>query len=322
MMFSGLRSRWTTPAWCAAASPAATSPAMASARATGNGPDCRRMCASVWPSTNGIVRYLMPPTSPRSWMRTTLRWVTCRARSSSRLNRRSTSRAETGSAITSGRMTFSATATAAGGPGGVSHRARGDACVRYRTPVGRDRDDPSSRRRRSRSAPSSAGQCLTGAAGRWSTDCSQRLRAPPAEEGMMDGLLQDVRYGLRVLVKTPVVTGVAILTLALGIGANTAIFSLADAFLWSRLPVKDPEQLVFVHARMPSGRALWSFPYTTFEQFRDSNHSLSGLFAYDDSHVAVTIDGQPEYVDADFVSGSYFDVLGVSAALGRTFTAE
>src|SRR5260221_131636 len=139
---------------------------------------------------------------------------------------------------------------------------------------------------------------------------------------MMDGLLQDVRYGLRVLMKTPAVTCIAILTLALGIGANTAIFSLADAFLWGRLPVKDPEQLVFVYERLPSGRTQWSFPYTTFERLRDANHSLSGLFAYDDTRVALTIDGQPEYVVADFVSGSYFDVLGVGAARGRTFTAE
>ncbi len=138
----------------------------------------------------------------------------------------------------------------------------------------------------------------------------------------MDGLLQDVRYGLRVLMKTPAVTCIAILTLALGIGANTAIFSLADAFLWGRLPVKDPEQLVFVYERLPSGRTQWSFPYTTFERLRDANHSLSGLFAYDDTRVALTIDGQPEYVVADFVSGSYFDVLGVGAARGRTFTAE
>jgi predicted permease len=138
----------------------------------------------------------------------------------------------------------------------------------------------------------------------------------------MDGLLQDVRYGVRVLMKAPVVTGVAVLTLALGIGANTAIFSLADAFLWSRLPVKDPEQLVFVYAWLPSGRTEWSFPHATVERFRDANQSLSGLFAYDDTHVAVTIDGQPEYVDADFVSGSYFDVLGVGAGRGRTFTVQ
>jgi len=138
----------------------------------------------------------------------------------------------------------------------------------------------------------------------------------------MEGLLQDLRYGLRVLMKTPAVTGIAILTLALGIGANTAIFSLADAFLWSRLPVKDPDQLVFVYERLPGGRTQGSFPYAAFEQFRDSNHSLSGLFAYDDTRVALTIDGQPEYVAADFVSGGYFDVLGVGAARGRTFTAE
>src|SRR6266542_2630165 len=99
----------------------------------------------------------------------------------------------------------------------------------------------------------------------------ERVCVGPSRGGVMDGLLQDLRYGLRVLLRTPVVTGVAILTLALGIGANTAIFSLADAFLWSRLPVKDPEQLVFVRARLPSGRTLRSFPYTTFEQFRDSN---------------------------------------------------
>jgi len=138
----------------------------------------------------------------------------------------------------------------------------------------------------------------------------------------LEGLLQDLRYGLRVLTKTPAVTGVAILTLGLGIGANTAIFSMADAFLWSQLPVADPERLVFVYARLPDGRTQWSFPYAIFEQLRDSNHSLSGLFAYDDSHVAVTIDGQPEYVDVDFVSGSYFNVLGVGAAHGRTFAAE
>jgi len=137
----------------------------------------------------------------------------------------------------------------------------------------------------------------------------------------MDGLLQDVRYGFRVLLKTPVVTAVAILTLALGIGANTAVFSLADAFLWSRLPVKDPEQLVFVYERLPNGRAEWSFPYAVFERLRDGNHSLSGLFAFDATHVSVTIDGQPEYVDADFVSGGYFDVLGVGAARGRTLRA-
>src|SRR5262249_48609996 len=110
--------------------------------------------------------------------------------------------------------------------------------------------------------------------------------------------------------------------LSLGIGANTAVFSLVDAFVLRLLPVKDPQQLVFVQATRPDGGVTESFSYPTFEQFRDQNRSFAGLFAYDDTHVSVTIVGQPEYLIGDFVSGSYFDVLGVSARLGRTFSAE
>jgi predicted permease len=116
------------------------------------------------------------------------------------------------------------------------------------------------------------------------------------------------------LLKSPGFTAIAILTLALGIGANTAIFSLVDAFLLRLLPVKNPEQLVFVRGG--------DFPYPTFEELRDHSHSFSGMFAFDQSHVNVIVDGQGEYVDGDFVSGSYFDVLGVNAILGRTFTSD
>jgi predicted permease len=135
-------------------------------------------------------------------------------------------------------------------------------------------------------------------------------------------LLQDIKYGLRMLLKNPGFTAVAIITLALGIGANTAIFSLVDAFLLRRLPVKNPERLVFVYRVSPKGRAEDDFPYPSFEQFRDHNQSLSGLFAWDDSNVAVTVDGQPAIISGDFVSGAYFEVLGVEAMLGRTFTSE
>src|SRR5262249_19808281 len=73
----------------------------------------------------------------------------------------------------------------------------------------------------------------------------------------------------------------------------------------------------------PNGRTKYDFPYPTFEQFRDHNQSFSGLFAWDDASVAVTVDGQPPaFVPADFVSGTYFDVLGVDAILGRTFTSD
>src|SRR6516225_3072534 len=137
----------------------------------------------------------------------------------------------------------------------------------------------------------------------------------------MNILLQDLRYGIRMLAKSPGFTVVAVITLALGIGANTAIFSLVDAFFLRRLPVKSPERLVFVNRVSPNGRTTDNFPYPIFEQFRDHNQSFSGLFAWDDSNVAVTVDGQPAIVPGDFVSGTYFDVLGVDAMLGRTFTS-
>jgi predicted permease len=124
---------------------------------------------------------------------------------------------------------------------------------------------------------------------------------------------RDIRYALRTLRRSPGFSATALLTLALGIGANTAIFSLVDAFLLRSLPVKEPQELVLVRS---------GFPYSTFEQFRDRNHCFSGIFAYDESHVTAVIDGRPEYLDGDFVSGTYFETLGVNAIVGRTFRSE
>ncbi len=138
----------------------------------------------------------------------------------------------------------------------------------------------------------------------------------------MQTLWQDLRYGVRMLAKRPGFTLIVVLTLALGIGANTAVFSLIDAFLLRQLPVRDPEQLFFVRATTPRGGITGSFPYPTFEQFRDRNRSFSGIFAFDSTRVSVTVEGRPEMVEGDFVSGNYFDVLGVRAILGRTFTAD
>jgi predicted permease len=135
-------------------------------------------------------------------------------------------------------------------------------------------------------------------------------------------LLQDVLYGFRLLRRSPGFTTVAVITLALGIGANTAIFSIVDAFLLRLLPVKQPEQLVLVSRVLPKGGIEDDFAYPVFEQFRDRNRSFSGIFAYDDSEVIVSEDGQSEMVDADFVSGSYFDVLGAAAIVGRTLRLE
>lgn len=140
-------------------------------------------------------------------------------------------------------------------------------------------------------------------------------------ESTVESVWQDLRYAARLLRKNRGFTVIAVLTLALGIGANTAIFSLIDAFLLRDLPVKDPQQLVLVNRVTAKGSPEDDFPYATFEQFRDRSRSLSGIFAWDNSTMSVTVRGQPEFLYGDFVSGSYFDVLGVRPLLGRTFNA-
>jgi predicted permease len=141
-------------------------------------------------------------------------------------------------------------------------------------------------------------------------------------ESFVETCWQDIRYGLRMLRKNPSFTAVAVLTLALGIGANTAIFSLVDTFLLRVLPVKDPQQLVFIRTTRPKGGTRGDFPYATFETLRGHNHSFSGMFAWDGSRISAVLNGQAELIDADFVSGNYWDVLGVAALLGRTFNAD
>src|SRR5262245_14808712 len=96
---------------------------------------------------------------------------------------------------------------------------------------------------------------------------------------MTADLWQDLRYGARMLLKRPGFTLIAAMTLALGIGANTAVFSLVDVFLLRLLPVKDPQRLVFVQASSPNGETNCCFSYGAFEQFRDLSRSFAGLFA-------------------------------------------
>ena len=136
----------------------------------------------------------------------------------------------------------------------------------------------------------------------------------------MEILIKDIRYGFRMLFKTPGLTAAAIVSLALGIGANTAIFSLIDTVLLKSLPVAQPEQLYFIQnvgPRRPSGGAP---PYPCFERLRDQNQSFNGLAAFTSLDLRVRIDGEREEVNGQFVSGNYFALLGINPLLGRVLS--
>ncbi|HEY6371009.1 MAG TPA: ABC transporter permease [Candidatus Sulfotelmatobacter sp.] len=146
---------------------------------------------------------------------------------------------------------------------------------------------------------------------------------------MMAGFTQDVRYALRQLAKAPGFAAVAIITLALGIGANSAIFSLLDQALLRALPVKDADRLVILQSfgsfnGHTSSRTheSFSFSYPMYRDLRDQNSVFSGLIATDKVEVGVQWRNQPELVDGELVSGNYFDVLGIQPAVGRFFVAS
>jgi predicted permease len=133
----------------------------------------------------------------------------------------------------------------------------------------------------------------------------------------IETLWQDLRYGARILLKHKGYTAVAALSLALGIGANTAIFSLIDAVLLKMLPVTQPEQLYFIQnvgPRRPDGGAP---PYPCFERFRERSQSFTGLAAFAAFDSSIKIDGQMEEARGQRVSGNYFSLLGVNAVAGR-----
>ena len=141
----------------------------------------------------------------------------------------------------------------------------------------------------------------------------------------MATLLQDVRYALRTLTRTPGFTAIVILTLGLGIGANTAIFSLMDQVLLRLLPVKNPHELVQLDGPGPfSGRTMndRTFSYPMYVDFRDRNDVFSGLVARFAASATLTQRGQAERVSVEMISGNTFDVLGISPVLGRALTPD
>jgi predicted permease len=136
-----------------------------------------------------------------------------------------------------------------------------------------------------------------------------------------DAMMQDIRFGIRMLLKSKSFTAVAVLSLALGIGANTAIFSLLDAVLLKMLPVEHPDQLYFINnvgARGGSGAP----PYPCFARFRDQNQSFTGLAAFTKRDLRIRIDGQREEITGQFVSGDYYSLLGVNPILGRALSPD
>jgi len=136
-------------------------------------------------------------------------------------------------------------------------------------------------------------------------------------------LIQDVRYGLRMLGRSPGFTVVVILTLALGIGANTAIFSMVNAVLLQSLPVQKPGELVVVKYSDPqSGRVNEDFSYPMYQAIRDKNKSFSGVLARSGVQLNVAYGGQSEQLYGELVSGNYFTTLGVRPWVGRLFTDD
>ena len=141
----------------------------------------------------------------------------------------------------------------------------------------------------------------------------------------MSTFVRDLRYALRVLRRSPLFTGVAILSLALGIGANAAIFTLINQLILQQLPVKHPEQLVLLTARgkhYGGNNGPNALSYPMYQDFRDKNQVFSGMFARYGSTFSLTFEGRTELAAGELVSGNYFPVLGVGAAAGRVFTAS
>ena len=141
---------------------------------------------------------------------------------------------------------------------------------------------------------------------------------------MIANIYYDLRYALRMLRKHPGFTLVAVLTLALGIGANAAIFSLTDAVLLQRLPVRDPDRLTTISSYDPTSASDLNntFSYPMYQNFRDKSDVFSGVIARGGAQMNVSYDGRNDRVRGELVSGNYFDVLGVKPWAGRLFNQD
>jgi len=135
-------------------------------------------------------------------------------------------------------------------------------------------------------------------------------------------MYRDVRYGLRQLRKSPTYTAMVALTLALGIGASTAIFSAVKAVLLNQLPFRDPERLVKIAEADPDTSDPETIDFTTTYDLRERNHFFDSISLFRDGDVAIVEQGQPEVLEGLRVNYDYFDTFGVKVQLGRAFVAD
>lgn len=156
----------------------------------------------------------------------------------------------------------------------------------------------------------------------------------------MNTLINDLRYGFRMMLKQKGVTAVALLSLALGIGANTALFSIVDAMLLKMLPVKEPDRIVLFKSMAPKEfsvgsyngssnddpvtgqRVMTSFAFQSYQRLREQQGPMSDVFAFGNVGLTLNADGQAEVARGQAVSGNYYSALGVQPALGRLLTDE
>jgi predicted permease len=138
---------------------------------------------------------------------------------------------------------------------------------------------------------------------------------------LLTSLPQDLRYGARVLAKSPGFSMVAILTLALGIGANTAIFSVVNGVLFNPLPFHQPDQLVSMFQEIPNFKN-GSISYPNFTDWRRMNTTFAGMAAYRSTGFNLSGNGEPERLHGEMISAGFFEILGVNPIMGRTFTAD
>jgi putative ABC transport system permease protein len=173
----------------------------------------------------------------------------------------------------------------------------------------------------------SMAQWLNGSMAQWLNGPMTQFLNDSIPGGRMETLLQDIRYGLRLLTRRPGFTAVAVIALALGIGANTAIFSVVNGVVLRPLPYKDPDRLAMVWSRRPLlqaqvGSAEFPVSAGDFVDWRDQNQVFEQIAAFHSQPFNITGAGEPEYLGGVRASASLFSLLGVEPMLGRTFTPE